>query len=301
MKLYAPKYYKDFICIADKCNHSCCIGWEIDVDEATLEKYENLNAPYGEAIRKSIDHSGECPHFRLMEDERCPHLNDRGLCKIILNVGEDHLCHICREHPRFYNETALGKEVGLGMSCEEACRIILSSDEYDEIIALGEIDEAPDGIEFDVLPHRLELFSTLSAPLIPHSLKLHSISTKYNISLESLPDEDWIELLSSLELLKEEDKALFSCYSACEYTSPSLEKPLERALAYFFYRHLPASYDESSLRASVGFCLFAERLLCSLATAYPDRELWELARTVSEELEYSEENTERIKTEFLFL
>ena len=42
MKLYAPSYYKKFKCIADKCEHSCCIGWEIDIDEETLEKYEKL-------------------------------------------------------------------------------------------------------------------------------------------------------------------------------------------------------------------------------------------------------------------
>ena len=38
MKLYAPEYYKQFQCIADKCTHSCCIGWEIDIDEITDEK-----------------------------------------------------------------------------------------------------------------------------------------------------------------------------------------------------------------------------------------------------------------------
>ena len=25
MKLFAPKYYKNFVCIADRCRHSCCI------------------------------------------------------------------------------------------------------------------------------------------------------------------------------------------------------------------------------------------------------------------------------------
>ena len=33
MKTYAPKYYQQFHCIADKCKHSCCIGWEIDIDK----------------------------------------------------------------------------------------------------------------------------------------------------------------------------------------------------------------------------------------------------------------------------
>ncbi len=301
MKLYAPKYYKDFVCIADKCNHSCCIGWEIDVDEAALEKYESINAPYGETIRKSIDHSGDCPHFHLLQGERCPHLNEKGLCNIILNLGEDYLCHICREHPRFYNYTALGKEVGLGMSCEEACRIILSSDGYREIVEVGEIDEIPDEIDFDVHPHRNKLFSILSDENPPYIERLSLISKKYEVSPSSLPDEDWRKILSSLEYLNEDNKKLFSCYSSDLSTPQKLEKPLERALAYFIYRHLAATYDESELRAALGFCLFSERLLCSLAKAHADRDFWDLARTVSEELEYSEENTENVKTEFLFL
>ena len=32
MRIIAPDYYREFHCIADKCRHSCCIGWEIDID-----------------------------------------------------------------------------------------------------------------------------------------------------------------------------------------------------------------------------------------------------------------------------
>ena len=42
MKLYAPEYYKKFRCIADRCEHSCCNGWEIDIDSATLARYKTL-------------------------------------------------------------------------------------------------------------------------------------------------------------------------------------------------------------------------------------------------------------------
>ena len=44
IKLFAPEYYNEFKCIADRCTHSCCIGWEIDVDGDTVEKYESLPA-----------------------------------------------------------------------------------------------------------------------------------------------------------------------------------------------------------------------------------------------------------------
>ena len=127
MKLFAPKYYKEFKCIADKCEHSCCIGWEIDIDNTTLEKYKNLKHGYGAHIIDSIS-MDDTPHFKLAACERCPHLDEQGLCKIIKEVGEDFLCDICREHPRFYNFTCVA-EVGLGMSCREApnnCRMTKS-------------------------------------------------------------------------------------------------------------------------------------------------------------------------------
>ena len=41
MQLFAPTYYKKFKCIADRCQHNCCIGWEIDIDGETPERYKN--------------------------------------------------------------------------------------------------------------------------------------------------------------------------------------------------------------------------------------------------------------------
>ena len=105
MKLIAPDYYPDFACIAGACGHSCCVGWEIDIDEHTLKRYKRLKDGYGAVIAGSIA-MDDTPHFRLGSHDRCPHLDERGLCRIILNVGEDYLCDICREHPRFYNFTS---------------------------------------------------------------------------------------------------------------------------------------------------------------------------------------------------
>ena len=41
-------------------------------------------------------------------------------------MGEDRLCDICREHPRFYNWFGDYTEVGLGLCCEEAERLLFS-------------------------------------------------------------------------------------------------------------------------------------------------------------------------------
>jgi hypothetical protein len=95
MKLYAPQYYKEFHCIADACQHTCCEGWEIDIDEEQLARFRQ--EPY---IAAHIE-EGDPPHFRLLEGERCPFLKENGLCEMILRYGEDILCQICRDHPRF--------------------------------------------------------------------------------------------------------------------------------------------------------------------------------------------------------
>ena len=38
MKITAPDYYSQFKCIADQCRHTCCVGWEIEVDDEGLER-----------------------------------------------------------------------------------------------------------------------------------------------------------------------------------------------------------------------------------------------------------------------
>lgn len=297
MKLFAPKYYKDFKCIAERCRHSCCIGWEIDVDGAAMEKYSMLSGGYGEEIRKSIDTDG-VPHFRLGAGERCPHLDEKGLCRIITEMGEGYLCDICREHPRFYNNTALGKEVGLGMACEEACRIILSSDSYAEMTVIGEVSGEIE-TDFDVLPYRKKIFSILSNGSLSFSEKLLVAASEHGLDLDARTDGQWREIISSLEYLDEARRELFLCYSSHPQPPKSLEKPLERALAYFVYRHCSSAENKADFRASLGFCLVLTALLASLVSGTTG-EITELARIVSEEIEYSEDNVELIKQEFWF-
>jgi lysine-N-methylase len=296
MKLFAPKYYKEFKCIADKCTHSCCVGWEIDVDPYTLEKYSSLGRGYGDNVKKSI--VGDEPHFCLGENERCPHLDKKGLCRIITELGEDYLCDICREHPRFYNETVQGKEVGLGMACEEACRIILSSDDYQSMVELGYLDGEKTDIELDTISFRQEVYSVLSNRAIPYSERLEKIYAQYSVSPKSFNDKEWHSTIGELEYLDPTHKELFLGYSSDINAPQEQEKYLERALAYFVYRHCAEAYDYEELCARLGFCLFCERLLASLAST-TDSDIFLLARIISEELEYSTDNTENIICKFL--
>lgn len=287
MKLYAPKYYKKFKCIADKCAHSCCIGWEIDVNDAMLKKYSSLNSGYGLEIVKSISTEG-APHFKLCGGDRCPHLDEKGLCKIILNLGEDYLCDICREHPRFYNYSSVC-EVGLGISCREAARIVLTSDDYDVIEEIGEIDGDPEELIYDASGERDRVYAILRDRSLEYAKRLWKIRSEYKIP--DCDDEEALLKLKEMEYLDSSHREMFLRFSSKRRPNGS-DEYLERALAYFIYRHCIESYDEEDFCARLSFCLFCEALLASLIQGGDLEEIVDLASIISEEIEYSEDNTE---------
>lgn len=121
-----PAYLDCFRCSADKCSDNCCIGWEIDIDESTAEKYKNVKGDFGERLKENIAF-GECASF-ILKGERCPFLNERNLCDIIINLGENMLCQICSDHPRYFEWYGEIKEGGAGLCCEEAAKLILTAE-----------------------------------------------------------------------------------------------------------------------------------------------------------------------------
>lgn len=125
MKYHKPSFFDQFKCIGSACTDTCCAGWEIEVDETTAEGYLTEKGAFGDRLRREIgSEPGE--YFFKLQNNRCPFLNKENLCDIFINLGEDRLCDICREHPRFYNWFGDYTEVGLGLCCEEAERLLFS-------------------------------------------------------------------------------------------------------------------------------------------------------------------------------
>ena len=144
MKTVYPDYYPYFHCLADRCCHTCCAGWEIDIDDDSLKRYQNLPGEFGDHVRACIS-TDEIPHFILTAGERCPLLTGNNLCELIKRYGESSLCQICTDHPRFRNYWSDRVEIGLGMACEEAARLILTSDHPMRLIEPD--GEEPDNLE----------------------------------------------------------------------------------------------------------------------------------------------------------
>lgn len=128
MSVFYPVFYPAFRCRAAACRHSCCRGWEIDVDEASAARYREERGELGEALRAALFRDGEGWHFRLTREGRCPFLQTDGLCRLIRELGEDALCDICALHPRFFLELGEHEIWGLGMSCEAAAELLLRED-----------------------------------------------------------------------------------------------------------------------------------------------------------------------------
>lgn len=293
MKEYFPNYYEEFKCIADKCTHSCCIGWEIDIDDQTLLLYNELDTPLGERIRRSID--GNPPHFVLSNGDRCPFLNSRGLCDIISECGEDALCDICYLHPRFRNFYSECVETGLGASCEEAARIILG---FEETVYLSTDKSLLCDSEKRLIEEREKIFAVLQNRSLSVTERFFSLAGEYKVSfdkaldrlctllltLERL-DERWTDMLSSLKDYSF-DKSIFD----------SLPLPFEQMAVYFIFRHMIRALDGWEVSHIVNFALtgvFVVGALCEMQGSEMEN-LTECFRMYSSEIEYSEENTEAL-------
>jgi len=58
MQYIFPDYYKQFKCIASECQHSCCIGWEIDIDPDTSAYYNTVSGAFGQRLKQNISRDG---------------------------------------------------------------------------------------------------------------------------------------------------------------------------------------------------------------------------------------------------
>ncbi len=294
MRVLAPDYYKDFKCIADKCRHSCCVGWDVYIDDETACKYEAMGGELGTRVRHSLCEKEDGICFEMRGDGRCPFLNDSGLCDIITEKGEGYISEICREHPRFYNFFSDRVEMGIGLSCEEAARILLSQTENTEFIEIDNDEwepEEPSERETELQGKREILYEKIQNEPIAFDT---SKQTGRSLS-------EWREILRNLERLDSTWDAYLDLLVEGEEDVKHLEKPLEKLLLYFVYRHTANAEDEADLYARASFAYLSYAVVRAICIGKIKKDgkcdfadLCEFARAYSAEIEYSEENTEAI-------
>lgn len=304
MRYIFPDYYKKFKCIADKCKHNCCIGWEIDIDEESKHFYDNVEGKMGERLKVNISNEGE-PHFILGENERCPFLNNKNLCDIIIELGEDHICEICTAHPRFVNEFTDRIEAGIGLCCEEAARIILSKRDY----VLFEIDEdLQDEGYYD--EEYIILRDKVLNILQDRSIKLTKrIDKMLSLCSADKPDRNignWAEKFLKLERLDNNwSNILYDLRDNWDNIDidgfnlhmKDRQIEYEQLMIYFIYRHFANAYNEIDMHARAAFSVLAYMIIYYIGAViwsktdkFDFEQQVEVARLFSSEIEYSNKN-----------
>ena len=286
MKLIVPDYYPAFRCMAGDCRHSCCIGWEIDVDEDSMARFRHVEGELGRRLQESIDEENRC--FRLGEDERCPFLNGEGLCDLIIGLGEESLCQICADHPRFRNFLAGRVEMGLGLCCEAAAELILTREEPMGFITLQ--DGPEDETDGAFLQFRAKLLGMVQDRRLPMEQRVENMLGACGLSLE-VDNIYWMEFLLGLERLDERWSGVLRRLAEPEQPVDSRwEIPLEQLMIYLLFRHLAGALEDGDVQGRVAYCGLIWRLLRRMLRD----DLTELARLYSSEIEYSDENMDAI-------
>ena len=152
MILRVPEYYEKFSCIASRCKDSCCAGWEIDIDEDSYAYYNSVEGKFGKRLKESMyeadpDDDGGGYRFKLKGKKRCAMLNDHNLCDLYTALGEEALCEVCTEYPRFSLIYGDVEQKALSLSCEEVGRILFERTEPEKLVDIelpGNCDDGED-------------------------------------------------------------------------------------------------------------------------------------------------------------
>ena len=268
-----PEFYGAFACKADRCRHSCCKGWEIDVDPASAALYRSLPGPLGEDLRAALVATEEGTSFRLTEDDRCPFLEASGLCRVISTLGEDALCDICALHPRFFQEVGGWELAGLGLSCERTCELL---EEQPTLTFLAE--DQP--VDFPGVLALLGISAQAEQLIFAPTLSPTRQAALLDLLAETEPiDRDWPRQLENLR-------------RRLPLAIPSRPDPwYQRVFQYLLYRQLERT-REAGLPALLAYGRLCTEflLLWDAADPQPTQHL----RRWSEQIEYSTENVDRL-------
>lgn len=303
MKLITPEFYDRFRCTASRCRHNCCIGWEIDIDTDTFELYRNTKNSLSDRFCTCISSEAQ-PHFILGENERCPFLNKDNLCDIILEMGEDSLCQICSDHPRFRNLFSSRTEAGVGLCCEEACRLLLENEaplSLHESVIDGE--ETDDEYEEQIFSLRDRVFSLLQDRSRTLCERTDNMLSMFGAQLPDRSIGQWAEVYLSLEQLDPEWTALLGELkdAAVENTVAEREYEYEQFIVYWLFRHFGEAVYDGDVISKIRLAVLSLRMIRAIDALYAAKhgpitkeQRAEHMRMYSAEIEYSQENLDTL-------
>ena len=324
MRIRVSDYFEQFQCLAGDCPHTCCAKWEVVIDEETAERYQQVTGPLGEKLRAELRRDGDGDFCFALRGGRCPFLEERDLCEIHLQLGEEATSVTCREHPRFIEDYGPFREITLSASCPEANRLLLASREPLTFREWEDGEECEEGDEWLtwLLPLRQRMLDQLSdrtRPLWARLGEILALSREAQLCLEEERTEDipaltatWtperrsaagggeglfpgaLEALAELEILEPDWPELLAAAAERERIAGE-EGRLERIAAYFLFRYLLKAVNDGDLLGRVQLCVLSVLVVARIASVCG---LEEALRRFSCEIEHSDANLDALLEAF---
>ena len=285
-----PTIYHAFQCKADQCENTCCQLWTIDIDEPTAERYHSMTGSLGESLRQAITVDDEGSHFIFSKAQpMCPLLNEKGLCKVVLELGEEGLCDTCHMHPRFYKYIEDLELCGVGLSCEASVELLARQEPMDLLLFTIEDDHNEFNSEERLTLHNV--FELLAFDLDPNLFKYtpkpskQSFKELLDLYKQTEPiDENWTAQVNTLS--SKLDQLITSVQTYIQQEDMSL---FNKVYQYILYRQIDMLSDYS-LESILAYAKSGADYIL-IASALEGQPLKQVARW-SQQIEYDENNVE---------
>ena len=144
----AVRYMTRFVCIAENCTDSCCQGWQASLDRDAYEKLKGamIRSPetwmrFLKAVRPTEDDFTQTETYAYMRSKKgrgCAFWESDERCWVWKTYGYDFLGNVCALYPRVIGRLGDRLEVTASLSCPEAARLCLLSDDGLEWVPLSE-------------------------------------------------------------------------------------------------------------------------------------------------------------------
>jgi len=247
-----------------------------------------MTGSLGESLRQAITVDDEGSHFIFSKAQpMCPLLNEKGLCKVVLELGEEGLCETCHMHPRFYKYIEDLELCGVGLSCEASVELLARQEPMDLLLFTIEDDHNEFNSEERLTLHNV--FELLAFDLDPNLFQYtpkpskQSFKELLDLYKQTEPiDENWTAQVNTLS--NKLDQLIASVQTYIQHEDMSL---FNKVYQYILYRQIDMLSDYS-LESILAYAKDGTDYIL-IASALEGQPLKQIARW-SQQIEYDEDN-----------
>lgn len=307
MQYYALSGFDAFRCMAAACPDSCCVGWDVVIDDESASRYRAMDTQLGRKLRgcMRVDEDGDTVFESV--GGRCPFWQADHLCEIQRLCGEAALSVTCARFPRIVQEYDDFTERCLSLSCPEAARLTLSAHRL-----TAPEPQSADPFLQALVALRTRMIALVQDRTVPFAKALCRCLW-YAQQMQAQLDEagcvcadvpiaplypaavcgDASALFrfhGTLDLMTDTFRSLTQKACGSRKENRTL---LENLAVYYLYRYVLQAVQDGDILAKVQLMLSAVSF-----TAFADAAMPDTARLYSKEIEHSYENMEQLYEAF---